>query len=235
MSFAHHYIRDDGSIVEVCTTERADGDFHLHSPSAGLDERRSAVMSGSWAVVEQVHGSQVVDADPSVAPDADALITGDPFQPIAVQGADCAPIAFITDQGPIAVAHAGWRGLVDGVIGKTVARLADDGAQTRCAVVGPTIGPECYEFGEVDLDHVASRLGDEVRGATSSGSAALDLRAAITMSFDAVGVADVRFVAGCTACEESGFSHRARHESERHALVARIVPAGPTGLDGAGK
>lgn len=224
MSFAHHYIRDDGSIIEVRATDRADGDFHVHSATPGLETRRAAVMPGEWAVVSQVHGARVVDADPSQIPEADALVTSTAHQPIAVQGADCAPIAFITDRGPVGVAHAGWRGLVAGVISETVGRLEQGGGRTCCAVVGPTIGPECYEFGGSDLDQVASLLGGEVRATTSTGSPALDLRAAITSAFAAVDVADVRFLAGCTACGDAGYSHRARQEAERHALVARIVP-----------
>lgn len=226
VSTAHHYIREDGTVVEVCTTERDDGDFHVQSNQAGLVSRRAAVMSGPWAVTKQVHGALVVDADPAVVLEADALITSKLGQPIAVQGADCAPIAFITDRGPVAVAHAGWRGLAAGVIGETIGRLRQDGAETRCGIVGPTIGPECYEFGEDDLDHVASLLGDDVRSETTAGTPALDLRAAITSAFAEHDVADVRFVAGCTACEGAGFSHRARGDQERHALVARIVPGG---------
>lgn len=223
VSNAHHYIREDGTVVEVCATGRDDGDFHLRSDPEGLQSRRAAVMPGAWAVVDQVHGAHVVDASPGVVEQGDALITAAFEQPIAVQGADCAPIAFITDRGPVAVAHAGWRGLAAGVIGETVARLRHEGAETRCAIVGPTIGPECYAFGADDLDEVASLLGDEVRGETSTGAPALDLRAAITSAFAAQDVEDVRFVAGCTACEDAGFSHRARSESERHTLVARIL------------
>ncbi len=227
VSNAHHYIREDGTIVEVCITGRDDGDFHVKCDRDGLVSRRAAVMPGAWAVANQVHGARVVEADPVVVTDADALITSEIGQPIAVQGADCAPIAFITNRGPVAVAHAGWRGLAAGVVGETIGRLRVDGAETRCAIVGPTIGPECYAFGANDLDHVASLLGDVVRGKTATGAPALDLRAAITSAFATHDVTDVRFVAGCTACGVAGFSHRARAECERHALVARILPGNP--------
>lgn len=226
MSRAHHFVRDDGSVVQICTTDREDGDFHLRSPQPGLVERRRAVMPGDWAVVNQVHGADVAQADPSNAVDADAVMTATPDQPIAVQGADCAPIAFVSDRGPIAVAHAGWRGLVAGVIDETIDRLRSAGADTRVAVVGSVICPRCYEFGADDLEVVARRLGDGVRGETADGSSALDLRAAITAAFASRGVDDVRFVAGCTACGDAGFSHRARRDEQRHALVARIVSEG---------
>lgn len=224
MSRAHHFVRNDESVVEVCTTDRLDGDFHLRSSEPGLESRRSAIMPGRWAVVQQVHGARVVRADPDVAEEADAVYTATPGQPIAVQGADCAPIAFITDAGPIAVAHAGWRGLAAGVVRETVERLSADGATTCFAIVGPVICPDCYEFGPDDLDVVADALGDEVRAQTPAGTPALDLRAAITTAFASEGIDDVRFVAACTSCGDGGFSHRARQEPQRHALAARIVP-----------
>lgn len=226
MSTAHHYIREDNTVVEVCTTDIDDGDFHVNSDSVELTERRAAIMAGPWAVAMQVHGARVVEADPVTTPEADALITSTVGQPIGVQGADCAPLAFITDRGPIAVAHAGWRGLASGVIGETVDRLHQGGGQVQCVVVGPVIGPECYEFGAEDLDLVAALLGDDVRSITSTRSPALDLRAAITGACASSGVVDVRFIAGCTGCEDAGFSHRARGDRERHALVARILPRG---------
>lgn len=229
MSRVHHFIRADESIVEVATTDRSDGDFHLRSEPAGLRQRRVAVMPGDWAVVDQVHGAVVADADPASTLQADALVTSAPDQPIAVQGADCAPIAFITDRGPVGVAHAGWKGLGAGVIDATVTRLAREGATTTCAVVGPVICPDCYEFGADDLDDVAATLGDDVRSVTAAGTPALDMRAAITAALASAGVDDVRFVAGCTACGNAGFSHRARQEPQRHALVARIVES-PTTL-----
>ncbi len=223
MSTAHHFIRADGSVIEVRVTDLDDGDFHIDSDPVGLRSRRASVMDGEWAVARQIHSAIVVDGDPNSTPEADALVTATPGQPIAVQGADCAPIAFITDRGPIAVAHAGWRGIAGGIISTTVEELGRSGAITTRVIVGPVIGPECYAFGENDLDRVAAALGDDVRGLTSEGAAALDLRAAITSAFAAVDVSDVQFVSGCTACGRAGFSHRARSETRRHALAARIV------------
>lgn len=230
MSEQHHFIRADGSIVDVVITDRADGDFHIDAPAHELAERRRAVLGPRpWTVVRQVHGAAVVDAQNVTstaqdAPEADAVLTDRAGVPIAVQGADCAPIAFITNHGPIAVAHAGWRGLAAGVVRSVNDELRARGTTVERAIVGPVIGTECYEFGAADLDHVASLLGDDVRGLTSSGTPALDMRAAITSSFAAVGVDDVQFVGACTACGGSGFSHRARQETARHALVAQVRP-----------
>ncbi len=226
MAQYHHILRDDGSVVEIAWTDRSDGNFHIDDPDGGLVARRAAVMDRAWAVVHQVHGNVVIDATAAVGTndliDADGLTTASPEQPIAVQGADCAPIAFITDEGPIGVAHAGWRGLAAGIIRNVVERLSESNATTVEAVVGPVICVDCYEFGSDDLDDVADQLGDVVRAQTQAGTPALDMRAAITASFDRVDVTKVSFVGGCPGCDETGFSHRVRQDPERHCLVARL-------------
>jgi len=222
--------RRDGSVVQIAMTERADGNFHIDAERSALTARRAEVMPGDWVVARQVHGARVVDAadvvdsglDPSSAPEADALVTAVPNIPIAVQGADCAPLAFLTDGGPIAVAHAGWRGLGAGVVSSVVSKLKTCGAGVDEVVVGPVIGTHCYEFGADDLERVAAELGDDVRGRTAKGSPALDLRAAITSACNREGIERVTFQRPCTACGDGGFSHRARREPERHALVMRI-------------
>lgn len=233
MSVHKEIVRSDGSIIELAFTERSDGDFHIDAAAGPLQDRREQVMAGTWAVVRQVHGAHVVNAtefadigyDPKDAPAADALITNVAEQPIAVQGADCAPLAFITSRGPIAVAHAGWRGLAAGVIQSVTDTLAANGAEVDEVLVGPVIGTACYEFGSDDLDEVAAQLGAHVRGLSSEGTPALDMRAAIVSACEAAGIERVSFVSPCTSCGDSGFSHRARGETERHALVAQILPA----------
>ena len=91
MARIHRFPREDGTVVEVAITERADGDFHIDSPDVA--DRRARVMPGDWSVVRQVHGAVIVAADPAHAPEADAVYTAEPDRPIAVQGADCAPVA----------------------------------------------------------------------------------------------------------------------------------------------
>jgi copper oxidase (laccase) domain-containing protein len=82
-------------------------------------------------------------------------------------------------------------------------------------VLGPCIHAECYEFGPEDLDRVASRLGEGVRGTTSWGAPALDVPAAVRASLAEVVDLDV-----CTACSAEHWSHRARGEKERQVVVA---------------
>ena len=184
-------------------TSRVDGD------ARELQDREH------WAVVHQVHGNGVVVATaPGHLGDADAIVTATPGVPIAVRVADCAPIALLAD-GVVGVVHAGWRGLAAGVIPATLDAMRALGAGDVRAVLGPCIRAECYEFGAADLDAVAAALGDGVRSTTSWGTPALDLVAGIRTQLP--GVVDVGV---CTACSGTHFSHRARGEAERQAVVA---------------
>jgi len=103
--------------------------------------------------LEQVHGSEVVDADRgggegarSPAPRADAAVCRRPGTVLAVLVADCLPVLLAARDGSaIGVAHAGWRGLAAGVLEATAAALA--GHAPLQAWLGPAIGPTHFEVG----------------------------------------------------------------------------------------
>jgi copper oxidase (laccase) domain-containing protein len=87
------------------------------------------------------------------------------------------------------------------------------------AVLGPCIHPGCYEFGQAELDQLATRFGPSVRGRTAVGTPALDLPAAVRAALRAAGVDRLDQVERCTACDPRFFSHRARGDTGRQALV----------------
>jgi len=169
-----------------------------------------------------VHGDRVVVVDgPTGAldDDADALVTGSAEACLAVLGADCPLVGLASSEGIVGVAHAGWRGLVAGVLARTVEQMRALGATDVQAALGPCIHAECYEFGSDELDAVASVLGDDVRSTTSSGRPALDLPLGVRRSLEAMGVPIVAELGGCTACDTRWYSHRARRDLSRHALA----------------
>jgi YfiH family protein len=187
------------------------------------------VVDRPWATVRQVHGTSVVvvddgcDLDGLGAVEADALVTARRDVALSVQGADCGVVGLWSPEGVVAVAHAGWRGLLAGVLPATVAQMHALGAGSVRAVLGPCIGPECYEFGAADLDLVAERLGPAVRSTTSWGSAALDLPAALSIALADAGVVPTTPPAACTSCEEAThWSHRARRDVARQAVVVWV-------------
>ncbi|MEO9383386.1 peptidoglycan editing factor PgeF [Chromobacterium phragmitis] len=101
------------------------------------------------AWLNQVHGIVVVDAATvgDAAPDADASFAREPGVVCAVMTADCLPVLLCDEQGrAVAAAHAGWRGLCEGVIEAAVAAMSEPPARLM-AWLGPAIGPDAFEVG----------------------------------------------------------------------------------------
>ncbi|HCT41537.1 MAG TPA: peptidoglycan editing factor PgeF [Moraxellaceae bacterium] len=103
--------------------------------------------------LNQVHGVVVIQAEPdtnvrtSLMPEADAVTTVAAGLPCVVMTADCLPVFFCDREGKrVAVAHAGWRGLCDGILEKTLQQFPEP-AQVM-AWLGPAIGPEKFEVGD---------------------------------------------------------------------------------------
>lgn len=217
---------DGGGAAHIVATEKADGDFHIDGPPHLLAETRARVVDRPWFWLRQVHGATVVEAvDPRDAgPEADAVVSRSTHLALAVQTADCAPIALVAPvEGWIGAIHAGWRGLAAGVIEATAARLRAAGATDLVGVVGPCISPAHYDFGPTELDAVAGRYGPVVRGVTSGGGPALDLRAGVEAALAAESVDVLAVSERCTAERRSElFSHRDRADTGRQALVVWI-------------
>lgn len=108
----------------------------------------STLVPSEPAWLEQVHGTAVVMAESAgCAPRADACITRRENAVCAVMTADCLPVFLCDDVGTVAgVAHAGWRGLADGVIEETIIAM-DVPISSMMAWLGPAIGPQAFEVG----------------------------------------------------------------------------------------
>ena len=184
--------------------------------------RRRAVVDLPWTWLRQVHGADVVHVGgpgDGAGTRADAAVTTEPGCALAVLSADCAPVALSSPEGVIGVAHAGWMGLLAGVLQRTVERMRALGATEVTAALGPCVRPECYEFGAEHLDRLAAELGEAVRSTTAVGTPALDLGAAVRSALGAVDVTEVDDLGRCTACDPGYFSWRARGETARQAVV----------------
>jgi YfiH family protein len=207
-------------LPSIVFTDRSHGDLAIGSE--GLDHRRHTLAPAPWTWLRQVHGGRVVVVDGPGAHagvDADAAVTATLGCVLAVQVADCAPVALVGD-GVVGVAHAGWRGLAAGVLPAAVAAMRDLGGGDVRATIGPCIHAECYAFGPRELDELAAMLGDGVRATTSAGMPALDIVAAARASLAQGGVVDVGVIDVCTACSPDHWSHRASGDSARQAVVA---------------
>lgn len=156
--------------------------------------------------------------------DADAAVTASPGCVLAVRTADCAPVVLVGGHS-VGVVHAGWRGLVAGVVERAVGAMLDLGDVPRSAQLGPCIRAGCYEFDGPELDDLVARYGVVVRGTTTWGTPALDLPAAVHVALAEAGVAEVQDASGCTACDTRWYSHRARGDAERFATTAWLDTA----------
>jgi YfiH family protein len=172
-----------------------------------------------WTWLDQVHGAEVATVTGLGArPTADAAVTSVAGIPLVVLTADCAPIA-IADEVAVGVVHAGWRGLLAGVVPAAVDALRAIGGGPVRAVIGPCIRPAHYEFGADDVAAVAARLGPGVVGETTNGHPALDLAAGVRAAFSECGVDDVADDGVCTYADERFFSHRRDGVTGRQAVV----------------
>ncbi|HBG94577.1 MAG TPA: peptidoglycan editing factor PgeF [Chromatiaceae bacterium] len=125
----------------------ADKPEHVAMNRALLCESLSLPTEPVW--LTQVHGCRVVDiTHPSGrCPTADACVSRQVGQVCAIMTADCLPVLLCDDAGRVvAAAHAGWRGLLHGVIETAVAALGVPPGQVH-AWLGPAIGPDAFEVG----------------------------------------------------------------------------------------
>jgi YfiH family protein len=178
--------------------ERVDENRRRACAEIGADAERLALNY-------QVHSATVLRARAGARGDrADGLWTDEPDLPLLAMGADCLPIAVVRANGgppAVAVVHAGWRGLLAGIVESAVAAL---GGGRLAAAVGPGIGPCCYEV----RDDVAVPYRDRF-GAGIVDAGLLDLWRAAEQSLHGAGVQRVERLDTCTACApELFFSHR---------------------------
>lgn len=108
---------------------------------------RLGIASESIGWLSQVHGTDLVTLPIDGVPSADAATTEQPGQVCAILTADCLPVLFCNRTGTqVAAAHAGWRGLCNGVLEKAVQSFAVPAPEVM-AWLGPAIGPRHFEVG----------------------------------------------------------------------------------------
>ncbi len=174
----------------------------------------------------QHHSAEVRRAEPRgiVTPGTlfdrcDGLWTDEPGQAMMLLAADCLPIALGRANGShpaLGVLHAGWRGLLDGIVAEGAKALGDG---RLAAVIGPGIGPCCYEVGDDVAEPFRAAYGDEV--VTENR---LDLWSAAEQALRAAGCDEVERADLCTFCHpELFFSHRRdRGRTGRQGVVGYI-------------
>jgi hypothetical protein len=147
----------------------------------------------------QVHGARVVRCEePGEFPATDGARSMVPGLVLTVRTADCIPVLLASPSEGIALLHAGWRGLVAGILEAGVANFSEP--HRLQVLFGPAIGPCCYEVGA----EVASQFPAAVLSIASGSRPRLDLARAATLRLTALGIAADRVEAApfCTRCHQ---------------------------------
>jgi YfiH family protein len=219
--------------------------FEHAFPERSVDDAglRAALGVASIAQVRQVHGAHCVEArDGTDAPiEADAIVArrhASTARGVGVRVADCVPVLLgdaVT--GDVAAIHAGWRGVVGGVLAAGVRGLVGSReieAGSLVAAIGPSIGGCCFEVGDDVADAIVRSCGDApgvvLVGATGRARPHVDLRAAVRAQLLALGLRTERIddVAGCTKHEATRF-HSFRRDGPCSGRMLAAIVTKPSG------
>ncbi len=177
---------------------------------------RKLVSQERLVFMNQVHGDTVIEVDESVNSPvtADAIITRTPGLPLVVLVADCLPI-LISSPAVVGAVHAGRKGVLNGIISKTVSAMRTLGATDLEAKIGPAICKACYE---VDLEMYQAAIEQKPELSTTLSSHHLDLTRAAKFELESAGV-KVSTLDICTAHNANYFSYRRDGQTGRSAGV----------------
>ena len=195
---------------------------------------------GSLRLATQVHGANVLDADlvtrdrKSEPPGSghDALVSRRAGIAVGIRTADCVPIlVFDPATGGVAAIHAGWRGVVSGVVGSALDVLVPYPASRSAlvAVIGPHIRAERFEVGE-DVARQIAAASDSSVVIPGAPRPHVDLARAIRIQLQRAGIEAARIddVGGCTLGEPERFHSHRRDGDRSGRMLSVIVAAGAT-------
>jgi hypothetical protein len=180
--------------------------FTGRGPTNDREEILRTVLAGEpdspppVAWTQQIHSAVALPAQAGACGEGDALYTAETGLALSVVTADCVPVLLAGPEG-LAAVHAGWRGIVGGVIPAALDKMMGDPAE-RIAWIGPAIGPCCYEVGPDVADQVVAASAPDVAHPGSNGKPHLDLQAAARFQLEAAGVHRIFVLPVCTRCEE---------------------------------
>jgi YfiH family protein len=173
--------------------------------------------------LQQVHGVDVAfdDGARGHEPQADAAISKISGSVLAVLTADCLPVLFCNSAGTeIAAAHAGWRGLVAGMLEATV-KAMDSKPSDLLAWIGPAAGPKHYEIDETVRAAFLAANAQSINAFTETrpGHYLIDLPAIARQRLAMAGVHHVYGGEYCTISDTRFYSHRREQHTGRMATI----------------
>lgn len=216
--------------------------LHVGDDAATVEAHRALlaeVIHARPVFLDQVHGTRVVRIGAGHAggppPQADAAVTTEPGVACVVMVADCLPVLLAADgDRGVAAAHAGWRGLCNGVLEATVQSLCEAAGcmpQQLQAWLGPCIGPRQFEVGgevKAAFEAVDPAAGAHFRPrAGTPGKWLADLPALARQRLAGCGVSRVTGSGACTVEDASRFfSFRRDGRTGRMAAAVWLADGG---------
>lgn len=203
-----HYTGDNPSHICECRAKLA---------------KEAGVSDFQLVIPRQTHSDNVtiVSSLPCAPDNCDAIVAGSDVRAVlCVNTADCLPVVFADpDTGIIGIAHAGWRGIVNGILQRTILAMRETGAhiQSIHAEIGPHICGNCYE---TDAEF-AKQFSRYAKPADKAGKAYVDLATAAASQLHEAGLSHV---ADCGICT---YEHPSKlFSARRHGVASgRILTA----------
>lgn len=183
--------------------------------------------------VNQVHGTKIVSSceyrDCEGAPEGDGMVTGEKEIEVGVWTADCLPVLSSTESGTFVGAfHAGWRGASAGIVPSGLQKISGESrvpVSELVVVLGPAIGPCCYEVGP----EVWGAVRLKTPSYTQLAERTLDLWGLVTHQLLLAGVPEenIGCISLCTRCHpELFYSHRGWGKQRgKRSMLNYIRPA----------
>jgi YfiH family protein len=205
-----------------------------------LVEEAFGIPDGRLILMRQVHGDRIriLDGDgplPEELPECDGLISDRPGVALGIRTADCVPLFFVDRvRRVIGAAHAGWRGTALGIAARMVATLTErfsSHSEDLLALIGPAIGPCCYQVDTPVFEAFAAMPGADLflRPCPEKGRWMLDLALANRIQIREAGVPSENiYTSGlCTSCRQDlFFSYRAGGDRSGRQINLVMLHAG---------
>lgn len=240
MSRSKHWLTPDWSApegVRAATTLRAGGvslppydslnpALHVGDDVGRVKQNRQIIknmleLPAEPVWMEQIHSNRVIQADNFTALEqADASYTSERGVVCTIMTADCLPVLVCSVGGDcVGAIHAGWRGLLNGIISNTLAAM---GAGDYLVWLGPAIGPECFEVGVEVRDAFVQKAGafDDAFTQQNNGKWLADIYQLARIELASLGVNKVFGGDFCTMTDAQRFySYRRDQQTGRMATL----------------
>lgn len=197
----------------------------LNQSKQTVRERVSALQTPlhTWSFIDQTHSDIVKHAVKSSSlGEADAQFTSQISLGLAIQTADCVPVFLIGRTGSglvqIGAVHAGWRGLANQIISKTVAQMSN----VHSAVIGPCIGVNRYEVGEEVISAiVGAGVPRDICTLEKKPRPHLNVKLTAAHQLRQAGVRNIETMGYCTFSDDGWASYR-RDASSAGRIISMI-------------